>query len=148
MDSPGQCMLSYLFLLLSLSPTMSHHYLLPCLTTSHRLRGLRVGGFTLAAGPPIRILLRLAMPYSYYVLPLSLAMSYYFPQVERVTGRWIHPGSGRSYHTKFAPPKVPGRDDITGEPLIQRKDDNADTLKARLAAFHAQTTPVRRVTGG
>jgi hypothetical protein len=62
--------------------------------------------------------------------------------VERITGRWIHPASGRSYHTKFAPPRVPGRDDITGEPLVQRKDDNADTLKARLAAFHAQTTPV------
>jgi len=62
--------------------------------------------------------------------------------VERITGRWVHPASGRSYHTKYAPPKVPGRDDMTGEPLIQRKDDNADTLKARLAAFHAQTTPV------
>eukprot|EP00878_Enallax_costatus_P012858 GHUV01013426.1.p1 GENE.GHUV01013426.1~~GHUV01013426.1.p1 ORF type:complete len:168 (+),score=31.71 GHUV01013426.1:683-1186(+) len=62
--------------------------------------------------------------------------------VERVTGRWVHPGSGRSYHEKFAPPKVPGRDDITGEPLIQRKDDNADTLKNRLKAFHAQTKPV------
>lgn len=63
-------------------------------------------------------------------------------QVERVTGRWIHPASGRSYHEKFAPPKNPGVDDITGEPLIKRKDDNAETLKARLAAFHAQTTPV------
>lgn len=62
--------------------------------------------------------------------------------VERVIGRLIHPGSGRSYHEKFAPPKVPGVDDITGEPLIRRKDDNAETLKARLAAFHAQTAPV------
>ncbi|GAQ87742.1 Adenylate kinase [Klebsormidium nitens] len=62
--------------------------------------------------------------------------------VERVTGRWIHPDSGRSYHTKFAPPKVPGKDDITGEPLIQRKDDNAETLKSRLEAFHKQTQPV------
>jgi adenylate kinase len=65
--------------------------------------------------------------------------------VERVTGRWVHPASGRSYHTKFAPPRVPGTDDATGEPLIQRKDDNADTLKSRLAAFHAQTAPVRGV---
>jgi adenylate kinase len=63
--------------------------------------------------------------------------------VERVTGRWVHPGSGRSYHTKFAPPRVPGVDDATGEALIQRKDDNAETLKSRLAAFHAQTAPVR-----
>ena len=62
--------------------------------------------------------------------------------VERVTGRWVHPASGRSYHEKFAPPKVAGVDDITGEPLIKRKDDNAETLKSRLAAFHAQTAPV------
>lgn len=62
--------------------------------------------------------------------------------VERVTGRWIHPASGRSYHTRFAPPRVPGLDDATGEPLVQRKDDNAETLKARLSAFHAQTAPV------
>ena len=62
--------------------------------------------------------------------------------VERVTGRWIHAASGRSYHTKFAPPRVPGMDDVTGEPLMQRKDDNAETLKSRLGAFHAQTAPV------
>lgn len=63
--------------------------------------------------------------------------------VERVTGRWVHPASGRSYHTSFAPPRVPGLDDLTGEPLVQRKDDNAETLKSRLAAFHQQTAPVR-----
>eukprot|EP00892_Ulva_mutabilis_P001065 jgi/Ulvmu1/1095/UM106_0011.1 len=62
--------------------------------------------------------------------------------VERVTGRLVHPASGRSYHEKFAPPRVPGVDDITGEPLIRRKDDNADTLKSRLQAFHKQTAPV------
>ena len=62
--------------------------------------------------------------------------------VERVEGRWIHPASGRSYHTKFAPPKVEGKDDFTGEPLIKRKDDNAETLKSRLQAFHTQTQPV------
>eukprot|EP00850_Spirogloea_muscicola_P009266 SM000051S17626 [mRNA] locus=s51:623924:625693:- [translate_table: standard] len=61
---------------------------------------------------------------------------------ERITGRWIHAPSGRSYHTKFAPPKVPGKDDVTGEPLTQRKDDNAETLRSRLAAFHSQTEPV------
>jgi len=62
--------------------------------------------------------------------------------VERVTGRWIHATSGRSYHTKFAPPKVAGKDDVTGEPLMQRKDDNAETLKTRMQAYHAQTRPV------
>ncbi|XP_075491666.1 adenylate kinase 4-like [Primulina tabacum] len=61
---------------------------------------------------------------------------------ERITGRWIHPSSGRSYHTKFAPPKVAGVDDVTGEPLIQRKDDTAAVLKSRLEAFHKQTEPV------
>ena len=62
--------------------------------------------------------------------------------VERIEGRWIHAKSGRSYHTKFSPPKVPGVDDVTGEPLTKRKDDNAATLKSRLDAFHAQTQPV------
>ena len=62
--------------------------------------------------------------------------------VERICGRWIHAASGRSYHEKFHPPKVPGVDDVTGEPLMQRKDDNAKTLTNRLVAFHAQTKPV------
>jgi adenylate kinase len=62
--------------------------------------------------------------------------------VERVCGRLIHKPSGRSYHTKFSPPKVAGLDDVTGEPLIHRSDDNEATLKNRLVAFHAQTAPV------
>eukprot|EP01026_Neomeris_dumetosa_P040781 TRINITY_DN3374_c0_g1_i12.p1 TRINITY_DN3374_c0_g1~~TRINITY_DN3374_c0_g1_i12.p1 ORF type:complete len:252 (+),score=45.33 TRINITY_DN3374_c0_g1_i12:32-757(+) len=62
--------------------------------------------------------------------------------VERVTGRWIHPASGRSYHEKFHPPKQHAIDDVTGEPLIQRKDDNESTLKNRLQAFRSQTAPV------
>eukprot|EP00455_Lapot_gusevi_P011983 TRINITY_DN1561_c0_g1_i1.p1 TRINITY_DN1561_c0_g1~~TRINITY_DN1561_c0_g1_i1.p1 ORF type:complete len:245 (+),score=118.76 TRINITY_DN1561_c0_g1_i1:67-801(+) len=61
---------------------------------------------------------------------------------ERVTGRWIHTGSGRSYHVKFNPPKVPFKDDITGEPLIQRKDDTAEVLGKRLQSFHKSTAPV------
>ncbi|XP_039132911.1 adenylate kinase 4 [Dioscorea cayenensis subsp. rotundata] len=61
---------------------------------------------------------------------------------ERITGRWIHQASGRTYHTKFAPPKVPGIDDVTGDPLMQRKDDTAEVLKSRLEAFHRQTEPV------
>ena len=62
--------------------------------------------------------------------------------VRRITGRWIHQPSGRSYHTEFAPPKVPGKDDVTGEDLIQRADDNEETLKKRLVAYHSQTAPV------
>ena len=69
--------------------------------------------------------------------------------VDRITGRWVHPASGRSYHERFAPPKVAGVDDVTGEPLVKRKDDNAETLKSRLSAFHAQTAPVSgRLAGG
>ncbi|KAJ3358993.1 adenylate kinase [Kappamyces sp. JEL0680] len=62
--------------------------------------------------------------------------------VSRITGRLIHPASGRSYHKEFAPPKVPMKDDITGEPLISRSDDNATTLVKRLASYHAMTAPV------
>lgn len=62
--------------------------------------------------------------------------------VSRITGRLIHPASGRSYHKIFNPPKVPMKDDITGEPLVQRSDDNAEALKRRLVTYHAQTAPV------
>lgn len=62
--------------------------------------------------------------------------------VARITGRLIHPASGRSYHKIFNPPKDDMKDDITGEPLIQRSDDNANTLKKRLATYHQQTSPV------
>lgn len=62
--------------------------------------------------------------------------------VDRITGRLIHPASGRSYHKVFNPPKETMKDDITGEALIQRSDDNAEALKKRLGVFHDQTTPV------
>ncbi|KAE9393663.1 adenylate kinase 1 [Gymnopus androsaceus JB14] len=62
--------------------------------------------------------------------------------ISRITGRLIHPASGRSYHREFNPPKKPMVDDITGEPLIQRSDDNVETLQKRLKTYHAQTGPV------
>lgn len=62
--------------------------------------------------------------------------------VRRITGRLIHSKSGRSYHEEFHPPKVPMTDDITGEPLIRRSDDNAEALKKRLEAYHTQTRPL------
>ena len=62
--------------------------------------------------------------------------------VERIEGRRIHKASGRTYHVKFNPPKVEGKDDVTGEPLMQRADDNADVLKKRLSAYHTQTAPI------
>lgn len=62
--------------------------------------------------------------------------------VRRITGRLIHQASGRSYHEEFHPPKSPMKDDITGEPLIHRSDDNVDALKKRLEAYHTQTKPL------
>ncbi|KAL2112572.1 hypothetical protein VUR80DRAFT_7185 [Thermomyces stellatus] len=62
--------------------------------------------------------------------------------VARITGRLVHPGSGRSYHSVFNPPKKEMTDDVTGEPLVQRSDDNAESLKKRLATYHKQTAPV------
>ena len=62
--------------------------------------------------------------------------------IERIEGRRIHKASGRSYHVKFNPPKVEGKDDLTGEPLIQRPDDNAEALKTRLKGYHEQTVPI------
>ena len=59
--------------------------------------------------------------------------------VKRLTGRRSHPGSGRVYHVVFNPPKVEGVDDITGEPLVHRDDDREETIRNRLATYHAQT---------
>jgi len=62
--------------------------------------------------------------------------------VERMSGRRSHPASGRTYHVKFNPPRVPDVDDITGEPLIQRDDDKEDTVKKRLQVYSDQTRPL------
>ncbi|XP_059613466.1 adenylate kinase [Phlebotomus argentipes] len=62
--------------------------------------------------------------------------------VRRITGRLIHPPSGRSYHEEFHPPKSHMKDDVTGEPLIRRSDDNVEALKKRLDAYHKQTRPL------
>ena len=62
--------------------------------------------------------------------------------INRITGRLIHPGSGRVYHIVDHPPQVPMKDDVTGEPLIQRSDDNAEALQKRLQAYANMTAPV------
>lgn len=62
--------------------------------------------------------------------------------IKRITGRLIHQPSGRSYNIYFNPPKEEGKDDITGEPLMKRPDDNEEALKTRLEAFHTMTTPI------
>ena len=61
--------------------------------------------------------------------------------VDRMSGRRTHPGSGRTYHVKFNPPKVAGKDDVSGEDLIQRDDDKEETVKKRLTVYHEQTKP-------
>ena len=60
----------------------------------------------------------------------------------RMSGRRVHLASGRTYHIKFNPPKVEGKDDLTGEPLIQRQDDAAETVTERLNVYHQQTKPL------
>ena len=62
--------------------------------------------------------------------------------IERMSGRRSHPASGRTYHVKFNPPKVEGKDVVTGEDLIQRDDDKEDTVKKRLEVYSAQTRPL------
>ena len=62
--------------------------------------------------------------------------------IERMSGRRVHPGSGRTYHLRFNPPKVEGKDDATGEELIQRVDDLEETVKKRLEVYQRQTRPL------
>ncbi|HBC33121.1 MAG TPA: adenylate kinase [Marinobacter adhaerens] len=62
--------------------------------------------------------------------------------VSRLSGRRVHEGSGRIYHVKYDPPKVEGKDDQTGEPLVQREDDKEETVRKRLKIYHDQTAPL------
>lgn len=62
--------------------------------------------------------------------------------VRRMSGRRVHPQSGRIYHLEYNPPREPGKDDQTGEPLIQRDDDTEETVRKRLAVYHDQTEPL------
>lgn len=62
--------------------------------------------------------------------------------IKRMSGRRVHPASGRTYHIEFNPPKVDSKDDVTGEPLIQRDDDQEETVRKRLQVYHDQTKPL------
>jgi adenylate kinase len=62
--------------------------------------------------------------------------------IERLSGRRVHVASGRTYHARYNPPKVEGRDDATGEPLIQRDDDKEETVRKRLEVYQTQTRPL------
>ncbi|WP_077037772.1 adenylate kinase [Pelomonas sp. KK5] len=74
-----------------------------------------------------------------YVLEIDVPHS---AIVERMSGRRVHVASGRTYHTKFNPPKAEGKDDATGEELIQREDDKEETVKKRLEVYESQTRPL------
>ncbi|RNF16283.1 putative adenylate kinase, partial [Trypanosoma cruzi] len=65
--------------------------------------------------------------------------------IERFCGRWVHPVSGRMYHTLYDPPKVKGRDDVTGQPLVQRPEDSEDAVRERLANFRQNLNALRLV---
>ena len=62
--------------------------------------------------------------------------------LRRLSGRRVHPASGRTYHVVFNPPKVPGKDDVTGESLVQRRDDREDTVRQRIATYYEQSKPL------
>ena len=62
--------------------------------------------------------------------------------IGRMSGRWVHAQSGRTYHAQFHPPKKTGLDDVTGEPLMQREDDREETVRKRLKVYHEQTRPL------
>lgn len=62
--------------------------------------------------------------------------------IKRMSGRRVHPASGRSYHVIFNPPAVDGKDDVTGEELVQRDDDREETVRKRLSVYHEQTEPL------
>jgi adenylate kinase len=74
-----------------------------------------------------------------YVIEINVADT---EIVKRMTGRRVHPASGRTYHVIFNMPKSEGKDDVTGEPLIQRDDDKEETVKKRLEVYHEQTKPL------
>lgn len=78
-------------------------------------------------------------------IPLDYVVEIAVPEeniIERISGRRVHPASGRSYHVSFNPPAKPDTDDITGEPLVQRDDDKEATVKHRLTVYKEQTRPL------
>ena len=83
--------------------------------------------------------LRVAGPMIDFVLEIDVADA---EIIDRMSGRRVHPASGRTYHVKFNPPKIEGRDDQTGEPLIHRDDDMEETVRRRLEIYHSQTQPL------
>lgn len=79
------------------------------------------------------------------LIPINLVINISTPPsviLDRIANRWVHAPSGRVYNTTFNPPRVPGKDDITGEPLTRREDDCPETWKARLKSFEETSEPL------
>ena len=79
------------------------------------------------------------------LIPINMAIHVHTPKeviLDRITNRWVHPPSGRTYNTTFNPPKVEGIDDTTGEKLVQRDDDKPEVWKARLKQFEESAQPL------
>ncbi len=109
---------------------------------AHRAAGLRPAAFCSTASPaPFRRPTPCARPGVKldYVLEIDVPFA---DIIERMSGRRSHPASGRIYHVKFNPPKVEGKDDVTGEDLIQRDDDKEETVRHRLDVYSQQTRPL------
>src|SRR5690606_30778409 len=78
-------------------------------------------------------------------IPLDYVVEIVVPEeniIERMSGRRVHPASGRTYHVRFNPPKTPDVDDVTGEPLVLRDDDREETVRNRLSVYQEQTRPL------
>ncbi|MCC6210623.1 MAG: adenylate kinase [Burkholderiales bacterium] len=78
-------------------------------------------------------------------VPIDYVLEIQVPDEEiiaRMGGRRVHLASGRTYHVKFNPPRVEGKDDVSGEPLVQREDDKEETVRKRLEVYHSQTQPL------
>jgi len=99
--------------------------------------GFIVDGFPRTI-PQAEALHRAGMDFD-YVVEFKLAGE---DVLKRLTGRRVHPASGRTYHVLYNPPRVPGKDDVTGEDLVQRPDDTEETIRNRITTYHAQTKPL------
>ena len=100
-------------------------------------KGFIIDGFPRTI-PQAEALHKAGMPVD-YVVDLQVSDD---EILKRLSGRRVHPASGRTYHVVYNPPKVPGKDDVTGESLVQRPDDTEETVKNRIATYHAQTKPL------
>jgi adenylate kinase len=100
------------------------------------------GGFVMDGFPRTieqAVALRGARIFVDYVIELDVSER---DVMQRMSGRRVHPGSGRVYHVKFNPPRVPDTDDVTGEPLVLRSDDREDVIKVRIGAYNSRTLPI------